>query len=152
MIEEFEQKRAQVIVGVRKENGISYAMKFKDGAIRMFPSHEVKLNWPKLLEQYLTERIGFTMNNRIDNDDRIETAQLQFADGNPPTAILGCTNIGGLQFWCELEDGNRKLFPLIYAEECDQFRKLVFEYLESQLASTTDLCEAFEYFDHYISM
>lgn len=86
-IDDFEKAEAQIIIGTKNTNGI-YAIKCRDKSIRLVDSNEVKKTWPRLLHNYLEERMQFTMENFTDTTESIES-NVVFITSNPLVRILG---------------------------------------------------------------
>lgn len=51
-------------------------------------------------------------------------------------AFIGCTDVGGLHFWCSWNDGSRKIIPIDLTEP---FQYLVLNYLENHLVASTHM-------------
>lgn len=95
LVKDFENSRDQHIIGVKRADR-AYAMKFKDGSTRMVDAQQIQDEWPQLLEDYLLERITFTMDNHASLSSvnaPIETTKVHFIHAKPPVKILGKCNL-----------------------------------------------------------
>lgn len=120
------------------DNGnVCYAIFMQGGSVELFSQDETKLRWPEMLLKFLLERTKFTVVNCVPYDPAaiIETNGIVFIDTNLPTRILGCTDEGGIQFWCQFQNDEKKLLPVTLTEKSEPFQRLVLDYLESNIST-----------------
>lgn len=112
LVEEYEISRAQYILGIKwtAQNDLLYIMKWKDVVEpESLTSEEVKSKWPNLLIKFFEKKMTFLKSRHPQQIGPFES--IGNFDDEPPVRILGCTDINGLQYWCEWNSNQRKLLP-----------------------------------------
>lgn len=162
LVEVFENPRALDIIGMKiTDNGdVHYAVFSTGGFIDLIASDEVIRRWPDMLEKYFLSRVKFTMVNHepYRADAVVESKVVVFMDENLPSQILGCTDHGGINFWCQFENGDRKIlsvFSKLFTES-EPFQKLVLQSMESKIITDPNINQDLfhvdfhcEYYYHY---
>lgn len=117
LVDEFETSRGQYILGVKRtsQNDLHYIMKWNDVVDpESLTSDEIKLKWPNLAIKFFEKKIKFLMpSQRAQQIEQFES--IGTFDDEPPVRILGCTDINGLQYWCEWNNNQRRLLPSQHA-------------------------------------
>lgn len=133
MVEKFELSQCHKVIGMKKAES-EFVIQFKNGIIQLIGLDELAIKYPTLLQSFFEERIKFTMENHDDSNEHVETNKLVFIDKNPPIRIIGCTDTGGLRFWCQFEDGeSRKVMPVSIIKTSKAFQALVLQYLNNKV-------------------
>lgn len=182
-IDEYENSQAQLIVGTKMADSL-YAVKYKDGrGIQMLPLQQIMVDHPKLLANFLFERIHVEKrqqqaNCQDDQNANVESKGLIAID-ELPTEIIGkilciscftficyalytcnlfihensgCTDIGGLNFWCEFGQSNRKILPIAMVNERPPVKAMVVNYSREHLVSgvsDASNTQVMKFFDGY---
>lgn len=133
MVEAYELSLCNKVIGMITAES-KFAVKLKTGIVQLIGFDEIAIKYPTLLQSFFEERMKFTMENHVDSNVRVETNNVVFIDDNPPIRIIGCTDTGGLKFWCEFKDGeHRKVLPVSMAKTTKTFRALVLKYLNDNV-------------------
>lgn len=146
MVEAFELSLCHKVIGMKKAES-EFAIQFKNGVIQLIGFDEIALKYPSLLQSFFEERMKFTMENHLDSNESVETNDIVYIDANPPVRIIGCTDTGGLCFWCQFGDGiSRKVLPISVAKTTKTFQTLVLQYLSNNVVNAADN----DIFDRYV--
>lgn len=138
MVEAFELSLCHKVIGMKVAES-EFAIELKNGIIQLIGFDEIVIKYPRMVQNFFQERIKFTMENHTDSNERVQTQNTVYIDENPPIRIIGCTNTGGLRFWCGFTDGNsRKVLPISFAETNKIFQELVLEYLNNNVVDGTE--------------
>lgn len=88
-------------------------------------SNEVKAKWPHLLVKFFEKKMKFSMQtNPVEVIEVFES--IGPIDCGPPVRILGCTDKGGLQYWCEWDSKRRKLISSQHAQLAENVQLMNF--------------------------
>lgn len=138
MVVAFELSLCHKVIGTKSADS-EFAIQFKNGTIQLIRFDEMATKYPKLAQSFFQERIKFTMVNHVDTNQSVQTNGIVLVDSNPPVRIIGCTDTGGIRFWCEFADNeSRKVLNISLTETTKSFQALVLEYFNNHVIDANE--------------
>lgn len=95
--------------GIDVNNDIKYIVKYRDVGIKEVLNTKVLDLWPQMAKNIWEKRIQFET-SRLPTLNESGEMRTDEAVGKP-VKVIGCTDINGLQYLCEWQNGATKLLP-----------------------------------------